>query len=121
MADATGEAKEPLRVAFDRRLELEFHGAKITSDSGLLAYRELGRRARPDDDGRVGPHGASPGQEHPAPATRAAAAGDPGRLAGYEDVNDAERLARDPAMYAGHAVREDAPALDRDRGSLPCP
>ena len=41
MADATGETKEPLRVAFDRRIQLEFHGAKITSDSGLLAYGEL--------------------------------------------------------------------------------
>jgi hypothetical protein len=39
---ATGEAKElSLRPTFDRRIKLEFHSVRITSDGRLLAYREL--------------------------------------------------------------------------------
>jgi hypothetical protein len=34
------KTKEGLKVKFDKRLRLEFHGARITSDAGL-ACREL--------------------------------------------------------------------------------
>src|SRR5687768_17615218 len=100
MADATGERREPLRIAFDRRIKLEFHGARITSDGGLLAYRELDdtlgltvTAASALAEGRRGKNI----RHRLLGLLRQAVYG---RLAGYEDVNDAERLARDPAMRA---------------------
>ncbi len=42
MAHPMGESKEEvLRVDFDRRVKLEFHGSNVTSEAGLLPYREL--------------------------------------------------------------------------------
>src|SRR5687768_6736968 len=98
---ATGEAKElSLRPTFDRRIKLEFHGARITSDGGLLAYRELDDALGLTDiavlkllEGRRGKNG----RHKLGGLFRRSVFG---RLAGYEDVNDAERLARDPAMRA---------------------
>src|SRR5438034_2721423 len=112
MGDATGEADGTgLRVAFDRRLKLEFHGATVTSDAGLLAYRELddalGLTALAGEmlaDARTGRNG-----RHALVGLLRQSVF--GRLAGYEDVNDAERLRHDPAMRwigGGKAAHSDA-------------
>ena len=99
MGDPTGEAdKGALRLDFDRRLMLRFRGSTTTSDAGLLAYRELDDTLRLTDTGAArlaDARTAKNGRHRLAGLLRQSVFG---RLAGYEDVNDAERLCRDPAM-----------------------
>jgi len=99
MGDPPGEAdRGALRLDFNRRLMLEFRGSAITSDAGLLAYRELDDTLGLTDagadtlaDARTGKNG----RHRLAGLLRQSVFG---RLAGYEDVNDADRLCHDPAM-----------------------
>ena len=90
----------PLRVDFDRRLKLEFHGSRLTSDAGLLAYRELDDALGLTDlaGGVLSECRRGKNTRHLLTALLRQSVF--GRLAGYEDVNDAERLAHDPAMRA---------------------
>ena len=41
MAHPCESSDDAMRVDFDRGVKLEFHGSWITSDAGLLTYREL--------------------------------------------------------------------------------
>ncbi len=107
-----GEArKDALRVDFDRSVKLEFHGSTISSDGGLLAYRELDEAfaltAMADDvltDLRTGSN-----VQHSLTALLRQSIYS--RLAGYDDTNDAGRLSVDPVMrqvVGGRAVRHTA-------------
>src|SRR4051795_3641530 len=99
MADPTGESNnEALRLSFDRRLMLQFRGSAITSDAGLLAYRELDNTLRLTDTAADALADARTGKNRRHLLVGLLRQSVFGRLAGYEDVNDAERLCRDPAM-----------------------
>jgi hypothetical protein len=92
------EKNDGLKLDFDPRIRLEFVGNKITSDAGLLAYREL--------DDRLGLTSMAAGYltdtrtgknigHHLVPFFRQSIYS---RLAGYSDTIDANQLSRDPAM-----------------------
>jgi hypothetical protein len=106
---------EDLKLNFDGHLRLEFKGAKVTTDAGLLAVRELdealgltneaGALLRDSRTGRNTRHDLSGLLRQSVYA----------RLAGCEDVNDQEALTRDPAMRAVVGKR----AIERNAASFP--
>jgi Transposase DDE domain group 1 len=99
MVHPTGESEsDVVRLDFNRRLMLQFCGSVVTSDAGLLAYRELDDALGLTEmagetlaDARTGRNG----RNALVGLLRQSVFG---RLAGYEDVNDAERLRHDPTM-----------------------
>lgn len=103
--------KDALRLNFDRKLKLEFHGTKVASDAGLLAYRELdealGLTSAIDSELRDNRTGKNTRHSIAALLRQSIYS----RLAGYDDTNDAERLCVDPAMRhvaGGRAIERSA-------------
>src|SRR5712671_6467023 len=110
MGDATSG---PVRLSFNPQLRVEFRGATVTSDAGLLFPRELDERLglsalieRHLSDPRTGYN-----RQFPLPDLFRQSIYS--RLAGYEDTNDAERLAEDPTfrMLASRERRASSVAL----------
>jgi hypothetical protein len=89
---------DPLRVDFDRHIKLEFHGSIVTSDAGLLAYRELDDALGLSSTAASGLHDTRTGQNTQHSLLALLRQSLYSCLAGYEDVNDAERLCLDPAL-----------------------
>lgn len=95
-----GETKNGAKTLhFDGGIKLEFRGAKVTTDAGLLAVRELDEVLGLTDIATcmLSEARANNRRHDLAGLFRQSVYA---RLAGYEDVNDQEALSRDPAMRA---------------------
>ena len=90
-----GEAgKDALRVGFDRSIKLEFHGARLSSNAGLFPYRDLDDAAQLTESGAADLFDFRTGNNIQHNMTALLRQSIYSRLAGYEDVNDAELVER---------------------------
>ncbi|WP_395661904.1 IS1380 family transposase [Aestuariivirga sp.] len=102
-ASETGDG----RLGFDRRVRLEFRGTQLSSDGGLLVMRELDDTLGQSDLASDVLRDSRPGKNTVHRLDGLFRQAVYGPLAGYEDVNDADRLALDPVMLqvvGGRAV-----------------
>jgi hypothetical protein len=109
-----GDAKsDPVRLSFNPQRRVEFRGSTVTSDAGLLLPRELDERL--GLSALIERHLSDPrtGRNYPFPLPDLVRQSIYSRLAGYEEINDAERLAGDPTfrMLASRERRESSIAL----------
>src|ERR671919_1810764 len=94
-----GEAENaPLKLNFDPKVRLEFRGATITSDAGLLACRELDDALGLTNAADEYLHESRTGENIRHKLVRLLRQSVYSRLAGYDDTNDADRLSQDPAI-----------------------
>ena len=108
-----GEAQnQPFQLSFNPALKVEFQGSRVTSDGGLLLVRELDERLGFSD--LIAQHITDPrGKNAQFPLADLVRQSIYRRLAGYEDVNDAERLSYDPTfrLIGSEAIWERGAAL----------
>jgi hypothetical protein len=104
---------EPFQFTFNGFLKVAFQGSQVTSDAGLILVRELDERL--GLDGSIAGHLSDSRQglntQFPLPDLLRQSVYS--RLAGYEDLNDAQRLSTDPTFrLIGSSKRWDRrPAL----------
>ena len=89
---------QPFQLSFNSSLKVDFQGSRVTSDGGLLLVRELDQRLGLSE--LIGEHLTDDrrGKNTQLPLADLLRQSIYSRLAGYEDVNDAERLAQDPTF-----------------------
>ena len=102
-----------LKLRYDACLRLEFHGSSITSDAGLIACRELDGALKLTEIATSYLRETRGGRNVQHDLVALLRQSVYSRLAGYPDTNDAERLARDPAMRAVVSRR----ALEKEAAS----
>jgi len=113
MAPKMKHAKgERLNIRFNSKIKLEFHGARLTSDGGLLAYRELDDALRLFDSVSALLSDRRTGRNIQHDITNLLRQSVYSRLAGYEDVNDAQRLSVDPVMRAITGKKKNAASIN---------
>jgi hypothetical protein len=103
---------ERLNIRFNRKIKLEFHGARLTSDGGLLAYRELDDALGLFKSVSTVMSDKRTGRNVQHDMTNLLRQSVYSRLAGYEDVNDAQRLSVDSVMRAVTGKKKNAASIN---------
>ena len=105
--------KRPFQLSFNSSLKVDFQGSRVTSDGGLVLVRELDERLGLSE--LVDRHlsDSRRGRNIQLPLADLLRQSIYSRLAGYEYINDAERLSQDPAfrLIGSKKVRERGAAL----------
>jgi hypothetical protein len=106
---------ERLNIRFNRKIKLEFYGARLTSDGGLLAYRELDEVLGLFNSASDVMSDKRTGRNIQHDMTNLLHQSVYTRLAGYEDVNDDQRLSVDPVMRAVTGKKKNAGSINTIR------